>query len=75
MTEITPMITPKQSGLISDLISEIKAATWLDWVDYIDDRTLGIYLNWEPGDGIDITRAQASELIEALKQAKQEMGI
>lgn len=75
MTEITPMITPKQSGLISELIDEIKAATWRDWVDYVDDHIFEIYLDWEPGDGIDITRAQASELIEALKQAKQEMGI
>lgn len=66
-------ITPKQSGLIEELVEELDGFSHKDWIDFVDDRVVGLYMDWLPGDRFNMSAEEASELIDALKEAKQEM--
>ena len=64
------MATKAQNDLIAALLSEL-GADGPEWEDYMDDGDLMLIGCWEEGEST--TVAEASEIIEALKEVKQQM--
>lgn len=64
------MATKKQNDLIASLLSQL-GSRGDEWQDYTDGAVLHLIDAWE--EEMNITVAEASEIIDELKETKQKM--